>query len=117
MSQYADTAGNMPGPSGSIEYIPLGAVGRFRWISAQLAAGRHIPLAQTPLLQMVPHDPQLFGSLANVTSQPFPAFMSQLPKPLEHAPIVHAPVMHIAAAFGNEQRMPHPPQLFTSFVM
>jgi hypothetical protein len=35
---------------------------------------------------------------------------SQLPKPGLHAPIVHVPVPQLAAAFGNEQPLPHAPQ-------
>lgn len=42
-------------------------------------------------LHVVPHAPQLFGSLDKIASQPLAASMSQLAKPELHWPTLHAP--------------------------
>ncbi len=84
----------------------------------QLAA--HVPAVHTvppPHTRGIPDTeqaPQLALSVFVFTSQPFAGLPSQSAKPALHAPIAQVPAAHVAPAFANEQRIPHPPQLFTS---
>src|SRR5688500_12470621 len=54
-----------------------------------------------------PHDPQLFTSIANSTSQPLPAIASQLPNPAVQADSPQLPAAHVAAAFARAHVCPH----------
>ena len=79
----------------------------------------HVPFMLQPApevlglpVQLLPHAPQLFGVLS-AASQPLPALLSQLPKPLVHMPRPHALLLHTAVAFALEHVVPHAPQLVT----
>ena len=63
------------------------------------------------LLQVLPQDAQLLA-VPSVVSQPAAAVQSA--KPALHVPMVQVPDGHDAAALGNEQGTPHPPQLLTA---
>jgi hypothetical protein len=65
-------------------------------------------------LHIVPHTPQLLGSLKRIASQPLPAFVSQLANPGLHWPTLHAPLWHNPIAFGAVHNVSHAPQLFAS---
>ena len=45
-----------------------------------------------------------------MVSQPFDGLVSQLPKPVLHAPSVHTPAAQVSAAFARLQAAPQPPQ-------
>ena len=60
------------------------------------------------------HAPQLFESLAVLTSHPLAALPSQSAYPALQAPITHAPAAHVAAALAKRHTLPHAPQLFAS---
>jgi hypothetical protein len=93
--------------------------------SALFAA--HVPL-QTPLPHVrvamlfvehtVLHDPQLFGSLDGVTSQPSVSLLLlQSAVPVMHVPL-HVPAPHVRVAMLLlEQDCEQPPQLFGSDVI
>jgi hypothetical protein len=106
----------------------------FRLISQPLAGlpsqsakpALQAPMAHAPLPQVadalanvhfVPQALQLFASVLRLTSQPLAAEPSQLPEPAVHAPIVQVLLTQLAAALANVHLVPHPPQLFTSFVV
>jgi hypothetical protein len=57
----------------------------------------------------LPHERQL-ESVPSGVSQPVAAFMSQLPKPVEHVPSVHVPDEHDSAAFARLQSTSQSPQ-------
>jgi hypothetical protein len=57
----------------------------------------------------LPH-PRQFESVPSGVSQPVPAFMSQLPKPVVHVPRVQAPVVHDSAALARSQSTSQSPQ-------
>ena len=64
----------------------------------------------------MPHAPQFSGSVANVASQPFAAFASQLPKPALHVK-PHASAAHVATAFAGTVHAVHAaPHAVGSFV-
>jgi hypothetical protein len=83
-------------------------------IGAMQLERMHTPPTQVALapgnMQTLPHVPQLFVLVFRFVSQPFAAIRSQSAKPGAHAPIWHMPIEQAAAAFGNEQATPHPPQ-------
>jgi len=72
----------------------------------------HIPPVHICLPgHIVPHDPQLRGSVARFVSQPFQIFWSQSPQPLKQIR-VQRPPKHAASAWGGDgQATPHSPQL------
>src|ERR1700690_681642 len=81
----------------------------------------HVPLLQVAdalaNVHLVPQALQLLTSVLRLTSQPLAVEASQFPKPAVQAPIVHALLTQLAAALVNVHLVPHPPQLFTSFVV
>jgi hypothetical protein len=66
------------------------------------------------VLQMVPHVPQLLGSLAVLASQPSEACLSQSEKPIVQERMPHWPATHVGEPFGVLQRVPHVWQLEVS---
>jgi hypothetical protein len=81
----------------------------------------HIPTAHAPITHVAvalgtaharPHAPQL-ATVSSALSQPFAAFMSQLPKPAAQPKNAHVPPLHAVTAFGRAQLVPHAPQLAT----
>jgi hypothetical protein len=86
----------------------------------------HAPSLQAPAaqvadalakLQSLPHEPQLFGSLASCTSQPLSVCLSQSTHPEAHSVMLHTPARQLVVAFGTAQVQPHwlaappPPQV------
>ena len=81
--------------------------------------GSHVVIAQVPVLhdvdafgalQRTPQAPQLVAEVSGV-SQPFIAFMSQLPKPGSQSPMAHEPMTHVGAVeCASEHAAPHAPQ-------
>jgi hypothetical protein len=65
----------------------------------------------------VPQLPQLAGSLAVFTSQPFGARWSQSEYPGLHVPMRQLEPVHEGVAWGGAQTRPQPPQLFVSLVV
>ncbi len=72
-----------------------------------------LPLHVAFIAQDRPHSPQCSLVTVVSVSQPLAAFPSQLPKPALHIPIVQTPAGQLAAAPGNAQPVPHPPQFVT----
>src|SRR5690242_10382305 len=60
--------------------------------------------------QLLLQAPQLSGSAAVLISQPLPAMLSQLVKPVLHMPMVQAPLVHVFVALAKLQAFPHIPQ-------
>jgi hypothetical protein len=79
------------------------------------AASEHIPLEQTLValgaLHTFPQLPQFMASFATTASHPSRLEPLQFAKPASHVPITHVPVEQFAIACGNEQALPHIPQL------
>jgi len=80
--------------------------------------GLQVTIWQLPVPQLAvalarehptPQPPQLASEVSAV-SQPFSAFMSQLPNPVLHAPSTQLPVAQLAVAFARAQATPHVPQ-------
>ena len=63
-------------------------------------------------MQTLPQVPQA-ATVVRLTSQPLPALLSQLPKPLLHV-MLHVPELQLAVPFVVLQALPHPPQLAMS---
>ena len=76
----------------------------------------HVPAEQFGVApeQIFPHSPQLLGSAVTSFSQPSTCKPLQLPKPGLHVPTPHAPLAQKLDAFGDEQTVPHAPQLLGS---
>jgi hypothetical protein len=78
----------------------------------------HIPAAQPAVawgrLHALLQPPQLAGSLAMFTSQPFGTLPSQLAKPAEQDVTPQTPCTHDGAAFAGAHAALHPPQLARS---
>lgn len=75
----------------------------------------HVPTPPA-WLHLLPQLPQLFGSVAVSTSQPFVVFPSQFAKFLLHA-MEHAEAAQVAVPFALPHAFPQLPQSFTSSVM
>ncbi len=86
------------------------------------AVGRQAPvehetavlLATRPVLQAVPHVPQLVAVLS--ASQPLRALPSQLEKPVLHV-IEHMPEAHDGVPPALEQAIPQPPQWLVEVIV
>lgn len=63
-------------------------------------------------MQTLPQVPQAV-TVVTLVSQPLPALLSQLPKPLLHV-MLQLPERQVAAPFVVLQALPHPPQLAVS---
>jgi len=79
----------------------------------------HVPSTQLPVAQLelalarvqaMPHEPQL-AAVVSGASQPFAAFVSQLPNPELHMPSTQLPVAQLEVAFERVQGVPQVPQL------
>jgi len=79
----------------------------------------HAPSEQvSPSAQTRPHPPQLLLSLRALTSQPLAGLSSQFRKPATQLN-AHWPSTHdhlLLPTFVPPQRIPHPPQLSSSFI-
>ena len=62
------------------------------------------------LLQAFPQDPQFATFVSVLTSQPFPGWPSQLPKPAEQVPRVHVRDEQDSVAFARSHTAPQAPQ-------
>ena len=72
----------------------------------------HLPAWQTcPVVHLVPHLPQLFGSVWALDSQPVSGSPSQSAKPPVHAVNLQPSVSQLAVALGRVQVAPQFPQL------
>jgi hypothetical protein len=69
------------------------------------------PAVPLLLLHTVPQEPQFATLVCALTSQPFVASPSQLPKPLLHAPSAHVPEAQDSDAFARSHTAPQVPQL------
>ena len=91
---------------------PLLALASQSAYPAAHAPRTHAPLAQVAAAcaneHALAHEPQLAGSVAVFTSQPFAPLPSQFAVPAVHVVITHAPLVHVAPA---AQALPHDPQL------
>jgi hypothetical protein len=63
---------------------------------------------------LLPHIPQLLGSVSRIASHPLTASASQFAKPALHWPTLHAPAWHWPMALGAVQIVSHAPQLLLS---
>jgi hypothetical protein len=68
------------------------------------------PEQYASLPQLLPHLPQLLGSVLRFVSQPLLSSPSQLPQPLLQEAIWHVLVEQVVVAFIREQATPQAPQ-------
>src|SRR5436309_1142789 len=72
------------------------------------------PPEQTPVLQTVPHLPQLLVSVLRLISQPFTGLPSQSAKPALHDVIWQAPFTHFGLSLVRFASQPSPNSLLQS---
>ncbi len=73
----------------------------------------HWPMKPGPLAHALPHIPQCVPLLFVSVSQPFVAFMSQLPKPMVHDATEHSPAAQPGMPCATVQPLPQIPQCVT----
>ena len=98
----------------------------FVLLPSQLAnVPTHEVISHVPVLHEVfalayahvtPHPPQLLF-VRRLVSQPLAYKPSQSANPVLHERIVQLPLVQLGVPFATKHAMPHPPQLFTSFVI
>jgi hypothetical protein len=101
-----------------VPHVPQ--LARSVWVFTQLPLQLLCPVwhctVQTPAEQTSPdahcrpQAPQLLRSLCSPASQPLLALLSQLAKPVVHAPRAQVPLAQVAAALAKKQGRPQPPQ-------